>query len=767
MPRSISFFASTLTLLALAGCHKDPDLPSIQGPGYGLERFASCEAMREYVADAYVETLLAYRYGEDWGVSKGEDAEADSAGVGDGGGSDGPSDYSETNVQELGVDEPDIVKTDGEYIYYVEDETLFIVDSWPAADSSLVAELPLGGEAVSMFLRGDQLVLFSYVMNEDYEDPDEGRPDDDDGWDTGGGADEPEKAPDVEGKVVGWSDAWAFTRVSIVDVADRAAPEVVRTVDTDGWYVDARIIEGDVYLVTDTWFDMPYELWDLAWSDELGLPELDGDESEAEIEAAREEARAIIEPIVEEAIDEMALEELLPMVRDQAPGEDADPTLLLGCTDVYGPETLSWPSVLTVAHIGLDGEGAVGVGSDVSATGVMSEGWTVYASEDHLFVAQTSWYWSWDAEDDSYTSHIHQFALEGADTVYEASGEVRGWLLNQFAMSEYDGFLRVATTDGDSWGAEVDVAAEGDEIDEGSGGGGDTGGGEDTGGAVEADAKDAEPPANNVFVMEESGGDLEVVGELEGIAPEEEIYAVRFVEDRGYVVTFEQTDPLFTIDLSDPRAPALVGELEIPGYSSYLHPLSDDFVLAIGMDGTEDGDITGLAVSLFDVSDFSAPALAAKYTLESDDWSYSEALYDHHAFTYHNGVLSFPAYVYDWDDSSGEEDYFSGIIAIQVDTGEESGTASLVELGRVDHADLVAESDCLYESYYGYEDYDEDDSGYGYGDDPCEDWYWYATMRRSVVIEENLYSISNYGVKVNELLDPDVELARVLFHPAE
>jgi len=143
-------------------------------------------------------------------------------------------------------------------------------------------------------------------------------------------------------------------------------------------------------------------------------------------------------------------------------------------------------------------------------------------------------------------------------------------------MSEQDGYLRMATTDFGWWGWGGTGTEEG----------------------------------NNVFVLEDDAGALNQVGELRGVAPGEQIYAARFMGDVGYLVTFLQTDPLFTLDLSDPSAPTVVGELEVNGYSSYLHPAGADHLLAVGMDADDSGSVLGFQVSLFDISDLSAPTLA-------------------------------------------------------------------------------------------------------------------------------------------------------------
>lgn len=663
--------ASILAAVALLGCNPERNEDPPGNVDARLARFDSCNDLRDYVGDAYLEMLVQSRYGG-WGWYGAED---DVAAEGDGD-SSGPTDYSTTNVQEQGVDEPDLVKTDGNYLYIAQQNVgeLTIVKSWPAESTAKVASLEVDGYPYSMFLRGDRIVLFSYVY-------------------------------DLAEARYGYG-----TRISIIDVSNREAPAVLREIDIEGWMADARMIEDDVYVVLNTWADMPEDAWNLAWDESLGLPEMDWEASEVQQAATRAEARGILRPHVDRIVADMDLDDMLPTAWDHAPDEVVDGEPLVDCGDVYHPDGISRPSMLTVAHLELD----AGDGSDLTATGLMSDGWTVYASQESLYITQTSWWWWWGWGDLDLETHIHKFTLDGADTVYEASGQVDGWVLNQFSMSEHEGYLRVATTDWNTWWW------------------------------TDEDEEDAVDPANNLFVLEQDGNALNTVGEITGIAPNERIYSARFQGDRGYLVTFEQIDPLFTFDLSDAHAPKIVGELKVPGFSSYLHPIGTDHLLAVGMDGTEDGEITGLAISLFDVSDFANPALKDKLVIESDDWSWSEALWDHHAFTYHRDNLSLPIYTWDYDSYGG----FSGLLSVDVDL-----EAGLTETGRIGHEDLVDASDCLYEDYYGA--------------DACGDWYWYAWMRRSVVIEDNLFSISDYGIKVNDLTAPETEIARVLFYPAE
>jgi len=721
--RSLSALPSLGALgvaLFLSGCAEDPKgsvsvtRPDPSATSARLRRFDSCDALRSRVADAWTEQVLQWRYGYSYGAPEagGSDGAAgDASGSGGGGEASGPSDWSETNNQVEGVDEADMVKTDGDYIYVLQQATsqLSIVDSFPAEDSSLVGQLDLEGYPQSMFLQGDTLVVFSMV----YDPYTRGIADTD------------------------WTYGYA-QRISVIDVSDRSSPEVVREIDVEGWMSAARKIGDDAYLVVDGYVNSPEGLWALVDDSSLGLPEADWSASEERQQEIREEARALLAPAVAALVADIPEDQLLPRMWDHLPGETGTAEPLLGCSDFYAPESLSQLGTLSVIHLDV---GAAAT-SEVSATGVFASGWTVYASADHLYAAQQSWSWWWGWGEDPLESHIHRFALEGAATTYEGSGAVEGWLLNQFSMDEHEGYLRVATTDMNSWGW-GGVADSG-----GAASGGDAGtSSEDPAPPPTSTEEEPAEPANNVFVMELQGDTLATVGEVRGIGPNEQIYAVRFLGDEGYVVTFRQTDPLFVLDLSSPTNPQVVGELHVNGYSSYLHPLDGGYLLAVGMDGTSDGTITGFAVSLFDVRDPTNPTRVNQLTVASDNWSWSESLWDHHAFTFHDGVLSVPIYTYDYDETSGAWGGFSGMLVAGVDT-----EAGVSELGRVDHADLVRDSLCLW---------DEEEWGY----DPCASDYWYSAMRRSVVIDGNLYSISDYGLKVTDQDAPSTELARVLFRP--
>ncbi len=299
------------------------------------------------------------------------------------------------------------------------------------------------------------------------------------------------------------------------------------------------------------------------------------------------------------------------------------------CPEVAHPGQFSGLNMLAVFTIDL----ARGLPA-VDADAVMTDGEVVYASPQSLYVTTTRW----GAAEPNSTA-IHKFDTSNpGETTYRASGAVHGYLLNQFSLDEHEGFLRAATT-GDA-----------------------TGGGTDP---FETESF--------VTVLEERVGRLATVGRIGELGRGEEIYAVRMIGDTGYVVTFRNTDPLFTLDLSDPQNPRLLGELEIRGYSAYLHPLGPDRLIGIGQDATLDGFTLGTQLSLFDVSNLSNPVRLENRVVAGGN---SEVEYDHHAFLYwepsHLAVIPLSA-----DGKKGRR--FRGAAGFSIDGSR------IAELGRIAH----------------------------------------------------------------------------------
>ncbi|MFA7406078.1 MAG: beta-propeller domain-containing protein, partial [Pelobacteraceae bacterium] len=205
---------------------------------------------------------------------------------------------------------------------------------------------------------------------------------------------------------------------------------------------------------------------------------------------------------------------------------------------------------------------------------------------------------------------LHKFALANGIgmPLYKGSGIVTGWLNNQFSMGEYNGNLRIGTTRGGWWGEGI---------------------------------------SNRLAILAEQDGALLEKGRIEGLAQGEKIYSMRFDRNRGYMVTFRQTDPLFTFDLSDPLNPRKVGELHVNGFATYIHLIGRDNtrLLTVGRSADATGRVTGNKLQLFDVSNLAAPALLGESEL-GEGWS--AALYDYHAFLYYEplGILAIPYYSY-------------------------------------------------------------------------------------------------------------------------
>jgi hypothetical protein len=308
-----------------------------------------------------------------------------------------------------------------------------------------------------------------------------------------------------------------------------------------------------------------------------------------------------------------------------------------------------------------------------------------------------------------------------------AIGRVDGYVINQFSFSEYNGALRVATTQDDI----VQVSEN----------------------------QWQRLQKNHLSVLvDDSNGNLNIAGEVRGFAPDESIRSARFFGERGFVVTFRNVDPLFTFDLSDPANPVLRGELTIPGFSTYMHLYDDNHLITIGRAGGEGGTGVGngIQLQLIDISDMSNPVVRHSDTpANPGGWSWSEAEYDHKAFTFYQpaSLLAIPMQI----SPDFSSDVFSGVVAFEVTL--ESG---FNELGRVDHSDLAYEYYCVANS---------GSLMAPYVDDCANGWYmqWAAPRRSIVMTDENdayLYTLSDAGLKASAVSDLTSTLGSLVF-PAQ
>jgi len=449
--------------------------------------------------------------------------------------------YSGTNVHEAGVDEPDLVKTDGRRLVTLQNQTLRVVD---LERQELTGTLEIPGAGEQLLLSGDRLLVVTYAR----------------------------ARPDTEPMIGGDSGLAATTlpapeNVELVLVDLSGEPRVLERLTVGGAYTDARLVGSTARIVLSSTPRLPTAYPDHGRSEE--------ESREANLEALRAST----------------IDDWLPQYVHSVGGSERTGRLV-ECADVNHPAEYSGTAMLNVVTVDLaDGLEPVGT------VGVLGDGHTVYATGESLYVADSGQWWFGGADE---VTQLHKFDISGSgQPSYRGSGAVEGWLINQYAMSEHEGYLRVATTTEDF--------------------------------RRPMRLEDGPMSESQVVVLAERDGELEVVGRVGGLGKGERIYAVRFMGPIGYVVTFRETDPLYTIDLSNPTSPTLRGELKIPGYSAYLHPVGGGRLVGVGQDATEEGRLLGTQVSLFDVSNLADPRRIATFGVDN---ATSEVEHDPHAFLY-------------------------------------------------------------------------------------------------------------------------------------
>jgi len=498
-----------------------PDRAEAAATRPALKSMGSCDRLRSYLRRHRGDVTAPYMVA---GMGVAAPAAEDAAGA-------APAEQP-TNVQEAGVDEADIVKTDGSTILTVDGHVLRAVDtSSGSPELAGTLRLPRGpGGSIGeyqLLVAGDRLLAIG----------------------TGYGA------MGVGAEAVATDVVVAAppkTVLAEVDIADPAAMRVLRTEVIDGSYVSARLSGATARVVSAS-----YPPATIAGGGNGG----------ALVPRAR--------------------------VHDRVTGATKRGPLV-GCDAIARPARFSGTDLVSVLTIDLErGLPAADVDS------VLSGGDTVYASPTSLYVATERWAGGAGGAS-AVSTEIHRFDTTAPDaTEYVASGKVRGYMLSQWSMSEQDGLLRVASTTSPPW---------------------------DPDGSQQGESQ------SFVTVLGADGERLREVGAVGGLGDGEDIYAVRFIGDQGYVVTFRQVDPLYVIDLADPTAPRVAGELKIPGYSAYLHPVGPGLLLGVGQDVGPGGTLRGVQASLFDVSDASAPVRVDHEAFGAA--SSTEVEYDHHAFSW-------------------------------------------------------------------------------------------------------------------------------------
>lgn len=657
----------------------------------------SCDALLEHLIAEGVERVGPYGFGGGgyWGPGRFEEvsAELDDAAMAPDGAGDaesGPAttvqaseeggDFSGTNNQEVNVEEADRVKTDGDRMVILRGDTLEVLDvrgEVPELERSIrLGENAWGSE---MFLVGDRVLLLSQS------------------W-----IDRPFLADDI---AIGRPDGSTTSRITEVDLLTGS---VEATIEVEGIYLSAREVDGSIRIVTSS----PLGNFNFLYPSNPGAED-----------AATEANRRLVE--------ESTIDQWIPTYRQTVDGDTVAEGRAFDCEDMYLPNEFAGFAALNVLTVDIDDGLRIN-----DSLGVLSDGQTVYASTDRLTVASNRYpEWDWETgeiiggDDDDYTTSLHNFDItDPGRTEYVASGSVPGSLLSQYSLSEYDGVLRVATTEGSVWGRAADSQSM-------------------------------------VTVLEEQGTDLVAIGMVDGLGEGERIFAVRFMGDVAYVVTFRQVDPLYTVDLSEPTDPRVLGELKIPGFSTYLHSVGDGLLLGVGQDASDEGFTTGAQASLFDVSDLSDPIRVDQIGFGQN--SYSAVDWDPKAFLYwaRRDLVVIPVSAWSYNETTGEEGNSSAAVLVQVN---ENGT--LTELGRIGHP---VTSEC---ENYGIEPPESEprpatddevssdaEADFVQADPPesgsiepapeYEEWCWsyQPDIFRSVVIDNSIYTVSDAGVKVNDL----------------
>ena len=529
-------------------------------------------------------------------------------------------DYSKTNIQVQGVDEPDVVKTDGRYLYILANSKIYILQAFPAKEAILLSNISFVSDIhiVNFFLNKDRLIVFGTSNRF------------------------PIYYEEHKGEY-GCPPYWwgiSTTVINIFDISNRENPELVKDIEVDGSYFNARMIDDYIYIIATEYTGSIY--WNLDQNVTLNIPEITIDDHTTTIPADN-----IFYVNTTERIDMMTH---------------------VFSIDIYSGE--------------LD-----------SKSFLLGSSQSMYVSKNNIYLACYQY---------GESTVIHKISIDKGKISYIAKGEVPGHILNQFSMDEYNGFFRIATQ---AWNHEYGSTT-------------------------------------NLYILDNT---MNIISKIENIAPGERMHSSRFIGDKAYFVTFKKVDPFFTLDLSDPYNPKILGELKIPGYSDYLHPYDENHIIGIGKDTVEPQEdwngrdfawYQGLKIALFDVSDFDNPKEVAKIII-GDRGTETPVLFDHKAFLFdrEKELLVLPVSLHEISDEIKEqnEGYTGNIFGQFTFQGAFVYKLSLENgfefRGRITHMD---------------------------DEQPYDNYYWYggsysSYVSRSLYIDDVLYTISNNLVKMNNL----------------
>ncbi len=571
----------------------------------------------------------------------------------------GEKGYSETNIQEAGVDESDTVKTDGTFLYVAGEKEVRIISALPPQSMQTAGSIRVNGLVNSLYLYEKTLVILytpsdgegaQWIYNDNLKMIDVGMP--------------------------YWNPIRVKSGIILADVSVPSAPSVIKDIQIDGSLFASRVTEGNLHVISQFIPDLPdLELW------------YDGTASgrEATVESNRQ------------ALQSMTLDDYLPSYAlYDGSGDMIKEGRLVTTENLVKPATPSGGTIVSLITVSLSD-----LAKDFSAIGFVADIHHVYASTRAVYMISTIYQGDTGEgtlkDPEIYQTRIYQFDILNGSVAYSAEGEVSGHILNRFSLGEYDNILRIATTTGYVWDGSA---------------------------------------SNHVFCLKKEDKNLAAIGRLENLAPGERLYSARFIGDRGFLVTFEEADPLFTLDLSDPYHPMAVGELKTPGYATYLHPLDNDHLLAIGKDTVSVDNQAleqGLRLSVYDVTDFAVPRLVASEKI-GDRGTVSEALFNQKAITFlaEKNLLALPVNLNEIKDPENPEDgganTFNGLYVYRL-----TDDYGFDFLGRIPLSDGGETNNATY----------------------YPDWY------RGVFMDDYIYALTPYTVKaapIDNIVEPFITL---------
>ncbi|MEK6873743.1 MAG: beta-propeller domain-containing protein [Nanoarchaeota archaeon] len=665
---------AVVVLIVIAGVIIQNPEPVI-GDSYSdkLKSFSSYQEIENFINKTANDNYYGFGFVGERAFAAGLESDAPAASdsfAGSSKSSQSADSYSTTNIQIQGVDEPDIVKNDGKYIYAVSGTKVVIVGAFPAEDMEILSEININKSINDIFLNDDKLIVFSseYVQNRIVC----------------------KRAPCP-------SDGGTFTTIRVYGVLDVENPKLEREVVTEGSYTDARMIDDYVYVISTKYIGR----------ENIGIPKLQIDGVQKVIAPSDiayfdyPDRSYIYSSIMALNLDNGKVENKIYLTGGSGSIFVSEDNIYLTNQKYYSYESY-YEDLIDDVFLEVLPKSEADKVQDIMESDIQSYkkyekvGRIVQDYSDSLLSDEKE---EFDKElmekmgefeikvsKERTKTIIRRIEIDEMDIDYKAVGEVPGYVLNQFSMDEYGGNLRIATTTS-GWGGNS---------------------------------------LNHLYVLND---DLEIIGSVEDLAQGERIYSARFMEERAYMVTFRQVDPLYVIDLSNPRNPEVLGYLKVTGFSNYLHPYDENHIIGIGKEANEEGRVQGLKIALFDVSDVENPKEVAKYEVDKK-WSDSNALYDHKAFLFdrEKELLVIPI---SYSEETGKEEnqfgrvypiyrYWQGAYVFNIDLDG-------IELrGKIDHK--------------------ENESGQGY-------YYSESAVQRSLYMDDVLYTISRRFIKANDLDD--------------